>query len=142
MCRHITILLPNRPGQFYKVASILSENKVNILGYALSSEGRPGVLYLFCHPHDLAHRVLSDVYSFYCTENEVLIVQVEHKPGSLKSILETIKNKKINLPNSYQGFTTDGNVFIVLEFDNLDNLHRAKEVLIENKFAVLEKSPS
>lgn len=129
MNKHISLLLPNKPGQFYEAISILSRSNVNILGYGLTSEGRAGMLHLLCDPYQIAYQVLLEKYSFYCTEKEVLIIELEHKPGTLKSILEVLAHAAINLPNSYLGFSTQGMALIVLEFDNQKDLCKAKELL-------------
>lgn len=140
MCKHIVVLLPNIPGQFYKTASILKSKDINILGFSLSSEGRSGILYLLCEQHELAFKLLRDEYSYYCSEKEVVIVEGENQVGTLEPILKILADNDINLPNSYQSPSTRGTVYIVLEFSKIEEFENAKALLIEEKFKVLSQS--
>lgn len=137
MCKHIVLLLPNMPGQFSQTSSILSENNVNILGYCLSSEGRPGVLYLLCSPHEKAFTVLKEEYSHYCSEHEVLVVEAENQAGTLEPILRILSENEINLPNSYQAASTRATALIVLEFGKEGDLEKARHLLCTENYKVL-----
>lgn len=137
MGKHITIVLPNKPGQFHETASILHKNNVNILGYGLFLEGRAGILHILCEPHQTALQVLQSRYSYYCTEKEVLIVEVEHKPGALQSVLNIIVEENINISTSYQGFTEKGFAQIVLEFDTKSDLITIMEILETKNFKII-----
>lgn len=145
MCQHIVLLLPNQPGEFLRATRILSEQlpAINVLGYALSSEGRPGLLYLLCSEHGRAFKALSDKYKFYCSEREVQIVQAEHTPGKLAAILEVLAgaDPPLNLPNSYQAVSSSGQPLVVMEFDNKTESHRAKQVLRGKNFILLSAPP-
>ena len=143
MCKHFILLLPNKPRQFHEVTTLLSQNDVNILGYGLSSEGRAGYLYLLCSPHDKAYCLLSEKYKFYFSEVTVQIAEVEHKPGTLASILKILAtaDPPINLPNSYQAISSSGKVLIVKEFNNLDESSRANRVLRDNGINILSSHP-
>ncbi len=142
MCKHITLLMPNRPGQLHEVTLLLKEKAINILGHGLSCGRRSGVLYTLCYPHDLAFRLLREKYSYYCTEAEVLVVKSEHRPGSLNSILKIVHDENINVANSYQSFSSEGDVLIVLEFDSEKDLNTVQEILLRNHYDVMIEQPS
>lgn len=129
MCQHITLILPNRPGEFYKAAKLLGENKVNIIGYHLTSEGIHGLLQLLCVPHDQAFSILKAKYKGYCSKREIIIVRIPNTPGQLYRVLFILQEKCLNLPNSYQFSTSGGNAFAVLELNGEEDTKKAKDLL-------------
>jgi len=131
MCKHITLVLPNRPGEFHASTKILVAESVNILGFALHSEGRAGFLNLLCSPHDKAFSALSLVYKQFCVEREVLVVKADHHVGSLKAILALIEEAAINLPTSYMAMTKEGSSSLVLEIRNERDRTRTRDLLRE-----------
>ncbi len=138
MCKHITVVLPNRPRQFYEVTKLLSDAGINVLGYTLVSEGRSGIVHLLCDDHALAFRTLEARYKHYCSEKEAIIVAVPHESGQLKRVIEIIADAEINLPNSYQAVTTKCTALLVMDFDSQLDLKRAATVLSENGVNLLQ----
>ncbi len=139
MCEHISITLPNRPGEMMEVSRILASGNINILGFSLSSEGRSGILYLLCSEHDRAFKVLSSRYSFYCSERKVLVVETENSPGKMNEILTCLNALKINLDVAYQATRRDSEILLILEFDDESYIKPAEGILIEKGFSVLSK---
>lgn len=130
MCKHITLVLPNRPGQFFNVSEILANEGINILGFALHSEGRAGFLNLLCSSHDRAFRTLELAYKQFCVEREVLVIKTPHHVGILKEILNLLRNADINLPTSYTALTNEEDYVLVLEIRNAHDRTKAKGLLM------------
>jgi hypothetical protein len=133
MLKHITLVLPNRYGEFYSVAQLLAESEINVIGHNLSSEGKTSILHLLCDPHDRAFKILSKVYRYYCAEKQIVTVQVEHKPGQLLSILRLLNEEQLNLHVSYQAFRELGTdrqkVMLILEYLDASDAEKAREAL-------------
>ena len=141
MCRHISILLPNRPGEFFAASKVLRDQGVNVLGYQLSSQGSFGILHVLCSNHDKAHKLLFQKYQYYCNEKHVLICKVEHSPGSLMEILTVLENKNLNLENSYQALDSSGNIMVVIELIDRSQTSLSEDALGEAGVDVISKQP-
>ena len=118
MCMHIGVMLPNTHGEFRKIAELLKEDGIAILGFSLASEGKLGLLYLLCDDHRRAFRLLRREYSSYCSEREVLAVAIDHKPGELEGVLEVLASASINIPAAYLALTSDKTALLIMEFDD------------------------
>src|ERR1700683_4990005 len=137
MCRHITLLLPNRPGEFFKVAKTLGDAGVNIIGFHLASERLSGILQLICDDQKKGYQVLRAHYKYYCTEREVLAIKLRNEPGQLSKALELLQQRSINLANAYQFDVRGGNVVVILEFESPESLDDARDLLSNQKFQLL-----
>ena len=138
MCKHITLVLPNRPGQVRDAAEKLAKSQINVLGFALHSEGKASFLNVFCSPHDEAYRVLELTYKQFCVEREVLVVKTPHNIGALSAILVLLQDANINLPTSYMAITETGHSALVLEIRNSADRSLAVKLLVEAGHQVVQ----
>ena len=139
MCKQITLLLPNRAGEFFNAAKLLGSNDINIIGFHLTSEGSFGLLQLLCDRHNDAFTALHSHYRFYCTERDVLIVELTNKPNELQRVLYLLYERDINLPNSYQINGIESKTYIVLEFGDEKELEASRTLFIEAGFMLIKK---
>jgi len=138
MCQHIQIFLPNRPGEFYKVAKLFGDNNINIIGYHLASQGDVCVLQLMCVPHDKAFCVAREQYRTYCSQRKVIVVRIANSPGQLFKILEVLSEKSFNIANSYQIGGKLNNALVIIELLKEDDFHICKNLLKNEGIDVLE----
>ena len=141
MCKHIKIVLPNFPGEASSVIDIIGQEKINILGYALSDTGESGLLCFLCTDHEKALLRLKDRFRNFVSQKEVVVVSIPHEPGQLKRIFSTLSEKRINIRNSYQAFGFDNRVLVVLDFNNDFDLERAQDALESAGSTVLKIQP-
>ena len=142
MCKHISVLLPNRPGEMWGVADVLAQSGINILGYQLTSHGNSGSLHILCSDHDAAYVALFQKYGYYCNQSEVLICTAAHEPGEIRKILEVFSEASLNVESSYQAATSAGDVIVVFELVNRENTKAAENVLLDAGISVLKEQPS
>ena len=141
MCGHISIILPNRPGELARISGHLESANINILGFQLASEGSFGIVHILCDPHLQAFEILRREYRYYCSEKKVLIVEVQHVPGALSRILSVLALNEINLENSYQALLPTDRIIVVLELRDRTATAEAERLLLAQEFNVLEKQP-
>lgn len=141
MCTHISLLLPNRPGEFYKVAELLGQNEINVLGYKLTSQGNSGLLHILCSNANLAYNVLFQRYRYYCNSSSVLICPAAHEPGALLKVLAVLDEKELNVENSYQATNSDGKIIVVFELIDREQTGLAESYLRDSGVDVLEVQP-
>lgn len=142
MCKHITVLLPNRPGELRRITSLLSAENVNILGYQLVSEGNIGIAHILADPHLNAYVILRREFNFYCREREIVAVQTQQKPGQLHQILLSLEDGEFNIENSYQAFLPSGEVLVVLEITNPELRQKAEAAIASAGFKLVKNQPS
>jgi hypothetical protein len=142
MCKHITVLLPNRPGELRRITSLLSAENVNILGYQLVSEGNIGIAHILADPHLHAYDVLRREFNFYCREREIIAVETHQTPGQLHQILLCLEDDQFNIENSYQAFLPSGEVLVVLEIIDPDLRKQAEDAIVAGGFKLVKKQPS
>lgn len=142
MCKHISILLPNRPGEMRGVADVLAHNGINILGYQLAAHGNSGSLHILCSDHDAAYISLFQKYGYYCNQSEAMICAAAHQPGEVRKILDVFDEASLNVENSYQATTSSGEVIVVFELVDRENTKSAENVLADAGISVMKEQPS
>lgn len=129
MCRHITVLFRNVPGEFAGVAKLLNAEGVNIIAFHVATAGSSGgYAQLVCDDQMKALVVLKGVYQTYAYASEVIAIRAETVPGSLYDILSQLLLHKVNIETAYQTLDKQGRVIIVIEPSQSD-MERAKEAV-------------
>jgi hypothetical protein len=96
----ITVLLENRPGALADVAEALGQAGVNIDGMCGFVAGGRGVGHLLVQDPEAARRALGDVCEVG-EEREVLIVDLEDRPGALGNVVRKLAEAGVNVEVSY-----------------------------------------
>ncbi len=132
----ISVFLENRKGRLYEVCSLLGENDINIMALTIAETENFGVLRIVVNKPDDAIRLLKEK-GFAANQTEVVIVEVEDKPGGLAKILKILNNNSINIEYMHAMLSKHSEKsFMVFRFDNPDN---AIEVLKKNNLYVITK---
>ena len=122
----LTVILDDRPGELARLGEILGAGGVNIRGLAaFTGEGR-GVIHLLVDD-DVAARAVEEFERAgmgVADEREVLVVDVDDRPGSLGELARELAEASVNVDLAY---TTFGGVKIVIATDDLDNARAALE---------------
>lgn len=128
LAKQLTVFIENRTGRLSEVLSVLKTGGVNIISMSLADTTEYGLLRLIVDDPARGKEKLSDG-GFSSLLSDVAIIKIEHKVGSLQSLLEIIDNKKVNIEYMY-GLSVDGdNAYVVLKASDLAAL---EEILKEN----------
>ena len=96
----ITVLMENRPGALADIAEALGQAGVNIDGMCgFVTTGR-GVGHLLVQDPAAARRALSGVCEVG-EEREVLVVDLEDRPGALGSVVRKLADAGVNVEVAY-----------------------------------------
>jgi hypothetical protein len=116
MAIDLTVILEDRPGTLADVGEALGKAGVNIEGLCgFPSEGK-GVLHLLVEDGPTARRALEEAGLQVHSEHQVLILDVEDRPGEFGSICRRIANAGINIDLVYLATNTR----LVVGADDLD----------------------
>src|SRR5947208_2160674 len=80
--KDFTVVLENRPGNLWKAANAISSAGVNVDGFSGSAECGNTFHFLFTTDAPSAKRALETAGLKVKTEREVLLVDVEDRPGA------------------------------------------------------------
>src|SRR5919199_690184 len=122
----LTVILRDRPGELARLGEVTGAAGVNILGLAaFTGEGR-GVVHVLIDDGrvDDATAALREAGLGVADAREVLVVDVDDRPGSLGELARELAEANVNVELAY---TTFGGVRIVIATDDMDNARAALE---------------
>jgi hypothetical protein len=116
----LTIVLQDRPGELARIGEATGQAGVNILGLAaFTGEGR-GIIHILVGDERAAaaHAALEAAGLGVADRREVLVVDVENRPGTLGELARTLGEASVNIELAY---TTFGGIKLVIATDDLDS---------------------
>jgi hypothetical protein len=123
MARDLTVILQDRPGELARLGDATGEAGLNIQGMcAMTGEGR-GVIHLLFDEGDAtrARTALEAAGMGVADEREVLVVDIEDRPGTLGELARSLAEASVNIELAY---TTFG-VKLVVATDDIDSARAA-----------------
>jgi hypothetical protein len=124
MSRDLTVVLEDRPGELARIGEATGQAGVNIEGMcALTGDGH-GYIHLLVSDDDAtrARGALEDAGMGVADEREVLVVDVEDRPGTLGGLARALADAEVNIDLLY---TTYGGVKLVIATDDLQSARAA-----------------
>jgi hypothetical protein len=126
MATDLTVILEDRPGELARLGEVTGQAGVNILGMcALTGEGK-GYVHLLVDD-ELAgetRSALEPAGMGVADAREVLVVDIEDRPGTLGEMARRFADASVNIELAY---TTFGGVKLVVATDDLDAARAALE---------------
>jgi len=112
----IFVVLENRPGTLGELCSYLSENGVNIEAIGVFQD----VAKLYIKRIDKAVKLLERL-NYEIELRDVLLVELENRPGALGDLTAKLGNKGINIEYCYGTITRRGNkASVILDVSDID----------------------
>ena len=122
MLKDLTVLVEDSPGALARLGEVLGKAMINIEGLCGVTVGNKGHIHVLVEDANKARRVLEVGRFEVAEEHDVLIVEVEDKPGNLGNIARRLANERININLAYLATSTR----LVLAVDDME---KAKTVL-------------
>jgi hypothetical protein len=120
----LTVVLTDEPGELGKLGQATGAAGVNIQGMcAFTGEGR-GIIHLLVADGlaDRAANALRDAGMGVADQREVLVVDIDDRPGSLGEMALELADAGVNIELLY---TTYGGVKVVIATDDLESARQA-----------------
>lgn len=116
MATDLTLYLDDEPGELARVGDVLGRAGVNIAGLcALNSGGGQAELHVLVQDPTPAFEALEGAGIKIEEEQEVIVLDMEDRPGALADVVHKLGNAKVNLDTVYLATNTR----LVLGADNL-----------------------
>jgi hypothetical protein len=123
MPKDLTVVLQDRPGELARLGQATGEAGVNLQGMcAFTGEGR-GIIHILVNDAKAAaaRRALEEAGMEVADEREVLVVDIEDRPGTLGELARSFAEASVNIELIY---TTFG-VKLVIATDDIDSARAA-----------------
>ena len=121
MAVDLVIEIENSPGALAEVAAAISDAGVNIAGATCIGEGATAELHILVKHAEAARHQLAISHVGVTREREVVVVEVEDRPGVLADLTRKIARAGINLELVYVATQNR----IVFGADDLDGVRSA-----------------
>lgn len=106
MAKDLTIELEDRPGILAELGEALGGAGVNIEGFCGYESGGTGILHLLVEDASAARGALESAGIDVQSEREVLVVDIEDRPGALGVISRRVSNAGVSLDLAYLATNT------------------------------------
>ncbi|HEX6207292.1 MAG TPA: ACT domain-containing protein [Actinomycetota bacterium] len=119
--KDLMVELEDRPGTLAELGEALGAAGVNISGIAGFRAGSAGVVHVLVEDGDAAKGALEGAGANVVTERDVLMLDLENRPGSVGEVARKLADADINIDLIY--VASDNR--IVLSTEDLDAARRA-----------------
>lgn len=99
--KEIAINVVNKIGALASIAQIIADHAINIDGIAGYEMGSDAKIMLVTDDALRAREVVSKAGYQNIKENDVLVLELENKPGAIKSVTSRIASEKIDIRYMY-----------------------------------------
>ena len=128
MATDLTLYLDDQPGELARVGDVLGNAGTNIAGLcAITTGGGQAEVHILVQDATSAFEALQDAGIKIAAEQEVIVLDVEDRPGALGEVAHRLGEAKVNLTTAYlalQLYQPDV-VAVVIPFDQIeDAVHR------------------
>src|SRR5262245_34631405 len=116
MATDLTLYLDDQPGELARVGDVLGKAGTNIAGIcALTTGGGQAEVHILVQDATSAFEALQDAGIKIVAEQEVIVLDMEDRPGALGEVAHKLAKAKVNLTTAYLATNTR----LVLAADNL-----------------------
>jgi hypothetical protein len=116
MATDLTLYLDDQPGELARVGAVLGKAGANIAGLcALTTGGGQAEIHILVQDATPAFEALEGAGIKIVSEQEVIVLDIEDRPGALGDVAQRLGNAKVNLTTVYLATNTR----LVLAADNL-----------------------
>lgn len=121
MMKDLTVILEDRPGTLADMGEALGKAGINIEGACGFAVEDKGIIHILVEDAAAARRALEKVGIEVGDEREVLVLEIEDRPGALGEVGRRMANAGVNIDLSYLATNTR----LVIGVDNLDKARAA-----------------
>lgn len=119
VAKQVTAFLENKPGRLANICSALAREKVNITALTVMDSKENSVLRFVTDDMDKTKSVLTSLGTPF-QEADVLLVQMDNRPGALAKVCEMLAEEHVNIDYAYcSAGTRNGRTIGIFKVTNL-----------------------
>jgi len=132
--RQISVFLENKIGRLAEITQILGNKEINIRALAIADTTEFGILRMIVDRPQKAYEALEE-RGFTVSQTEVVVVEVEDKPGGLAQVMAILGKEGINVEYLYAFVAPRGrSALVVLK---IEEKKATLDLLQEKKVKIL-----
>jgi len=132
--RQISVFLENKIGRLAEITQILGNKEINIRALAIADTTEFGILRMIVDRPQKAYEALEEK-GFTVSQTEVVVVEVEDKPGGLAQVMAILGKEGINVEYLYAFVAPKGRgALVVLK---IEEKKATVDLLQEKKVKIL-----
>ncbi|HEX5893920.1 MAG TPA: ACT domain-containing protein [Solirubrobacterales bacterium] len=120
--KDLTVILEDRPGALADLGDATGGAGINIEGMCAVTGGGKGEIHILVDDVDATREALEFAGMEVSGERDVLVVEVEDRPGTMAAVARKLGDAGVNVGLAY---TTFGGVKLVLGVDDLEKAQAA-----------------
>ena len=129
LLKQFSIFLPNRPGALARLARLLSEKNVNILGIASEVRDDSGMVRIAVGGDANVSGILSAA-GFASVETTLISVEVGDRPGELFKVAQALADGKVNITTVYGTATVGPTSRLLINAESPEKARMALDKLV------------
>ena len=120
LVNQLAVFLENKKGRLCSLTAILAENKIDLIAMSIADTKEYGIVRLITSDNKKAMACLKDA-GFVVTNNDMIGIEVEDKPGGLADLLKEVEKCNIDIEYLYSfARTKQGKAIILFKADKPD----------------------
>ena len=120
--KDLTVTLEDRPGRLADLGEATGKAEINIEGMCATSSGGRADVHVLVDDAAAAREALGPAGIEVDAESDVLVIDVEDRPGTMGEVARKVAEAGVNIG---LGYSTFGGVKLVLGVDDLDRARSA-----------------
>jgi hypothetical protein len=120
--KDLTVVLEDKPGALADLGEATGGAKVNIEGMCATTGGGQGEIHILVEDVEATQEALEAAGLEVSGDQEVLVVEVEDRPGTMATVAHRLGDAGVNIEFAY---TTFGGIRLVLGVDDLEKAQAA-----------------
>jgi hypothetical protein len=120
--KDLTVVLEDKPGALADLGEATGGAKVNIEGMCATTGGGQGEIHILVEDVEATQEALEAAGLEVSGDQEVLVVEVEDRPGTMAAVARRLGDAGVNIEFAY---TTFGGIRLVLGVDDLEKAQAA-----------------
>jgi hypothetical protein len=115
----LTVVMQDQPGELARIAEVAVSAGVHLRGLAAFTGDGRGFVHVLVDDDDFptVRQALKQAHIKIADVQEVLVVELDHRPGGLVDVMLALADANVNVELAY---TALGNQRVVIQTDNLN----------------------
>lgn len=119
MIIQLSIFVPNRPGELFKITNLLAENDIQIRALTVAETADFGIFRVIVNDPNKCYRILT-ANNILVGKTEIIAVEMEDKPGGLNQIAKLLGDNGVNIEYLYAFASKKAILVVQVSRDHLE----------------------